>query len=148
MPFDYSSLITDRTDQDIETKSDKAYYDFVDLNRVTSALKDLDEKMREAGYLSRYIPLILNHVDGTKSDLWKEDDEELDDAVFVKYLQNVERVKVFFEFLKYPDIPSTIENMGIEDANNIEKVLQMVYETLQKTKLSFWGSGEIGCGEQ
>ena len=38
MSFDFSSLVTDRTQADVEARNDKGTYQAADLNRVTQAL--------------------------------------------------------------------------------------------------------------
>jgi len=44
-------------------------------------------------------------------------------------------------------LPGTMSKIGFADANNIEKLLLEIETNINHMLLSFWGCGEIGCGE-
>lgn len=54
MSFDFSTLITDRTQADVTKKAAKGFYNASDLNRVTACMEYLDEELRKLGYESGY----------------------------------------------------------------------------------------------
>lgn len=54
MSFDFSTLVTDRTQADVEARNDKGTYQAADLNRVTAAMKDLAERFSVLGYVTDY----------------------------------------------------------------------------------------------
>ena len=50
MSFDFSSLVTDRTQADVEARNDKGTYQAADLNRVTQAMDALANQFSVLGY--------------------------------------------------------------------------------------------------
>lgn len=50
MSFDFSSLVTDRTQADVEARNDKGTYQAADLNRVTAAMEELANQFSILGY--------------------------------------------------------------------------------------------------
>ena len=50
MSFDFSSLVTDRTQADVETRNDKGIYQAADLNRVTAAMEARANQFSVLGY--------------------------------------------------------------------------------------------------
>lgn len=50
MAFDFSTLITDRTLEDVANKTAKGFYNATDLNRVDACLEDLVARLRRIGY--------------------------------------------------------------------------------------------------
>ena len=54
MSFDFSTLITDRSAEDLAKKATKAFYNASDLNRVTACMDYLDGELRRLGYESGY----------------------------------------------------------------------------------------------
>lgn len=50
MAFDFSTLVTDRTQADVAAGNAKGTYNAADLNRVAAALEDLVTRFRAAGY--------------------------------------------------------------------------------------------------
>lgn len=61
MDFDFSTLITDRTQNDVENKTKKGYYNAEDLNRVTAAMEYLSELLEGYGYQTGYVPIVIPH---------------------------------------------------------------------------------------
>lgn len=86
MSFDFSTLITDRTNADVSYLSAlmargidtwtpeeleqfnagmlKGGYWWTDLNRVTACMEYLDAELREYGYESGYVPVVVHEVPG------------------------------------------------------------------------------------
>lgn len=50
MAFDFSTLVTDRTLEDVANKTAKGFYNATDLNRVGDCLEDLVARLRRIGY--------------------------------------------------------------------------------------------------
>ena len=82
MSFDFSTLITDRSPEDLQALRDllatpmadwtteqlaqfnmavsKGTYNYTDLNRVISAMDDINERLTAAGYVTGYHPIIVH----------------------------------------------------------------------------------------
>ena len=50
MAFDFSTLVTDRTLEDVANKTAKGFYNATDLNRVDAAVSDIAERFASYGY--------------------------------------------------------------------------------------------------
>ena len=61
MSFDFSTLITDRAQKDVDQRAEKGFYNASDLNRVTACMEYLDEELRELGYESGYSRVKIDH---------------------------------------------------------------------------------------
>ena len=59
--FDISSLVTDRTQADVQAWNDKGTYNPTDLNRVTHAMEYLVERIRSYGYAVKYEKVKVPH---------------------------------------------------------------------------------------
>lgn len=59
MSFDFSTLVTDRMQSDVDQRNAKGTYNAVDLNRVTAAMEALDELFQAYGYHSGYTPIFV-----------------------------------------------------------------------------------------
>ena len=59
MSFDFSTLVTDRIQSDVDQRNAKGTYNAADLNRVTAAMEALDEMFRAYGYHSGYTPIFM-----------------------------------------------------------------------------------------
>lgn len=122
--FNYKTLIYDRTALDPANGSAKGGYDYTDMNRVTQALEDLDSRIKAAGYSSGYVPVMVNHLDGTVSTQWMEDDEDIRADKIEAYRANVERIRNALAVLaSTPQAPNDMENFRWSEANNMEKIL-------------------------
>jgi hypothetical protein len=64
MAFDFSTLITDRTLDDVMTGTDKGYYNATDLNRVGEAVESIAGRFTGYGYAVEVSP----KADWSKSD--------------------------------------------------------------------------------
>lgn len=134
--FNYKTLIYDRTALDPGNGSAKGGYDYTDMNRVTQALEDLDSRLAAAGYASGYVPVLVNHLDGTVSTQWMEDDEDIRADKIEAYRANVERIRNALAVLaSTPQAPGDMENFRWSEANNMEKIL-FDLDTLLKSMLS------------
>lgn len=60
MSFDFSTLITDRAQKDVDGKTEKGFYNASDLNRVTECMEYLDAELRGLGYESGYESVVVH----------------------------------------------------------------------------------------
>lgn len=130
-------LITDRTQQDVDNKTDKGFYNASDLNRVGSAMIYLRDKFNENGYDVHISP---------KTD-WKEIDvpTESDMALYLFCLGTLRDVIELPE--ETQKTPTTMSNLTFKTANDIEKILETVDSMLSKSISFLWYSGDLYSGE-
>ena len=69
MNFDFSSLVTDRLQSDVDQRNAKGTYNAADLNRVTAAMEALDEMFQAYGYHSGYTPIFVASRGGQSGQL-------------------------------------------------------------------------------
>lgn len=127
------NLITDR--------KENAVYEYADLNRVESAVRDISEMFPELG---------IADVLATKTD-WGlpgnfTNAEWPVESQMVRYLGNVKRLKELFP--NSIKLPETMDSLTWIGANNIEKLLQVVSERIRGIKQTYRYSGEIFAGEE
>lgn len=152
-------LITDRTQSDVDyavnlnlkmeqgtaTEDEqsewfnglKGAYNESDLNRVGAAVQYLKDKSDGQGYLSLLYP---------KTD-WIEGEAPYDTDLET-YLENI---RVLRSLVVFPDgtpaVPDDMEDFTIGEANDIEKILEMLDLLLTNASKSWIYSGEIYAGE-
>lgn len=173
--FDFSTLITDRTAADV-SKLDtllkkpmamwtaeetaefnaavvKGGYDYTDLNRVTAAMEALDAALRQYGYSTGYRRIRIDHgtagggnglPDGYSSPYtWYESDAQTE-SLMAQYLANV--LTVCNTILSDPELPTTMEKLTYQGANQIEQALvtlntaieQIVQGFMRSNSFAFW----------
>ena len=139
------TLITDRTQADVDARNDKGTYNASDLNRVGYAMNYVADRLMAAGYDPHINP---------KTD-WK-DDEWIDPEAQAVYLGDLAELRNQFAMMKStPEIPPRILATGINTndglnhtwANNIEKILDDVDYLLTKSMQSRFFSGDLFSGE-
>ena len=69
MSFDFSTLVTDRLQSDVDQRNAKGTYNAADLNRVTAAMEALDELFQAYGYHSGYTPIFVASRGGQSGQL-------------------------------------------------------------------------------
>lgn len=109
-------------------------YDAGDLNRVGVAVEYLTRWLKKAGYL----PVTQPKTDWTAQDV-------VTNSQGNQYLQNVESIRAQMP-VWYPETPGTLRRSGIEDWNNIEKILVSVDSFRPRLEYSAWQSGNLQCG--
>lgn len=138
MAFDFSTLITDRTEQDVAKGTEKGYYNYTDLNRVESACKTVASVLNNAGH-----PTTLQ-----QQKIWSETDFWVDSEM-VRYLSNVKYCK---NQLGIPDdffgLPETMDGLTWQGANAIEKSLEKTVEFVEKIKEQQIYAGTFNAGEE
>jgi hypothetical protein len=155
MAFDYATLITDRTQSDVErlltlrakawndmTEEDqiewlkdlKGAYNARDLNRVGEAISDLTNRLSERGYIVSTAP---------KSN-WEMTDIPTPDLL-TRYISDINALRKAIAF-EAPAAPSTIEGMSYVNANDIEQILVLLDLALHRMDVAVDYLGDIYTG--
>ena len=120
-------------------------YNAGDLNRVGNSIVYLRDRLRNYGYSVNVAP---------KTD-WAITDAPTA-AQLQKYLADVSTIRgAVGELSSLPEVPARIypsavgksDGLTIEKANDIERMLSQLDSAITKMLSSWWGCGEIGCGE-
>lgn len=131
------SLITDRTAADVAQGTDKGFYNASDLNRVGAAVRYLSERFTALGYTVGVRP----KTDWTEADIPTVRQME-------SYRQNIAELRRQIAVLRStPETPETMRFLDYLKANDIERILLAVEDTLRRLEKTFWYSGEIYSGE-
>lgn len=131
------TLVTARTQADVDAGNAKGTYKASDLNRVGAAMNYVAARLREQGY----DPHISPKADWTDSD-WVT---PADQAVYLGDLAELR--KQFTMMASTPEVPPDLEKLNYIEANNIEQILVDIDALL--TNIAAWWlySGEIYSGE-
>ena len=123
MSFDFSTLITDRTQADVTKKAAKGFYNASDLNRVGAAMVYLRDKFNDNGYSVEIEP---------KTD-WNEiyAPTESGMTLYLGCLGTLRGVIPLPE--NTPKTPESMKSLTYTTANNIEKILEAVDSMLAKS---------------
>lgn len=162
MAFDYSTLIFDRTADDVAhwerlrnkgyaamTKAErsewdaanmKGAYNVSDLNRVGNALNDLHSRLHEAGYI-RPMLVFTAKTDWTAADV----PTGADLAAYLRYVAIIRGAMA--QFPTTPTTPGNTGSLDYNEANNIEKILLDVDALIQNMLAARYFCGEIFAGE-
>lgn len=128
------NLIFDRTQNDLEQKTPKGYYNYTDLNRIEAWCEYLANLLTSYSY-----PVsIAIKKDWTMSDLPNANDME-------RIRGNVNGIKTAFH--AYTDVPENLNYMTIEKANNIEKILFEIDRLVKNMSSEFRYSNTFNAGE-
>lgn len=129
-------LIYDRTNDDLLNETDKAYIDYTDLNRIEGACKELAQML---GIQVKIKTWVITD--------WRTE------AEMERIRQNLETIQNVYAVMKITNVPKRITYSSIEQANDIERILQetwVLYRIIQsgKQKLAFkLGTKAIGNRE-
>lgn len=139
------TLITDRTQSDVDARNDKGTYNASDLNRVGHAMNYLADRLKSEGYDPHISPKTG----------WK-DDEWVDSSAQSVYLNDLYELRKQFSMMEStPEVPPRLLATGINTndgltytwANDIEKILEDVDYLLTKSIQSRFFSGDLFSGE-
>lgn len=130
-------LIYDRTQADVDNRTSKGYHNYTDLNRIESACKELATLLTSYGY-----PVyITTKTNWTMTDKRTESEME-------RIRKNVKALKdVYYSASGTPAVPSTLNPITWQKANNIEKILYHIDLLIQGMKQVFVYSGVAGAGQ-
>ena len=128
------NLIFDRTQNDLEQKTPKGYYNYTDLNRIETWCEYLANLLNSYSY-----PVSITiKKNWNMSDLPNVNDME-------RIRSNVNAIKTVFH--AYTNIPENLEYMTIEKANDIEKILSELDFLTKNMISSFRYSNTFNSGE-
>ena len=131
------TLITDRTQADVDARNDKGTYNESDLNRVGAAMNYVADRLRAAGYDPHISP---------KTD-WK-DEEWIDPEAQAVYLGDLAELRKQFAMMKStPTVPPDMEGLTWQEANDIERILQDIDALLTNITAAWFYSGDLFSGE-
>ena len=106
-------LIFDRTVEDIQNLTNKAYIDNKDLNRVESAVKWISHLLNRYGYRN----VTHNKLNWQMNEFRTEED-------MIRLRKNIEAIRsAYYTPSDTPETPERITYMSIYQANAIEKIL-------------------------
>lgn len=133
-------LITDRTEMDVISGTQKGVYSVTDLNRVENAVKEIGFMLSDLGFA-----VALK----TKTDWSIINDFSINswpvETQMQRYLSNIDAIKKTLSI--QIQIPKTMDLLNWSSANNIERVLQTAYTRIEGIKNSYRYSGELIAGE-
>ena len=115
----------------------KGAYNASDLNRVGAAMEYISQRLADAGY---------GHVLNLKTDWTAADDNRT--GALDYYLKTIRQLRSWFvTWPTTPDTPPDLQNLTIEEANNIEKILMDLDDLISRMVQAYYYSGEIYAGE-
>ena len=125
------SLITDRTAQDVATRTEKGFYNVSDIQRINSYIE----------YLSDVLGLNLTVTDVSLGQALTR--AQMDDII-----NNVNAIRAaWYVASDTPQTPIAV-NWDYKKANNIEKILKALDEFYQSTQIDKLYSGTFRAGNQ
>lgn len=131
------TLITDRTQADVDARNGKGTYNASDLNRVAAAMNYVAGRMESAGYDPHISP---------KTD-WKDDDW-VDPAAQAVYLGYLAELRSQFAMMQTtPPVPNDMEKLTYQEANDIEQILADIDRLITNMTFAWMYSGDIYSGE-
>lgn len=160
MSFDFSTLVTDRTQADVNrvkqiaekikngTASEselaefnsaamKGSYNASDLNRVGAAMQYVADRLGEFGYDVS----IDQKLDWTSVD-WPTPE------TMGTYLADLEELRSKFAIMQTtPTVPEDMEKLTYTEANNIEKILEDIDVLLTRSAQAWFYAGDPFSGE-
>ena len=131
------TLVTDRTQADVNAGNAKGTYNASDLNRVVAAMNYVADRLREQGYDPHINP---------KTD-WKDGEwvTPADQAVYLGDLAELR--KQFTMMASTQEVPPDLEKLNYIEANSIEQILVDIDALLTNIAAGWLYSGEIYSGE-
>lgn len=129
-------FITDRTESDALLGNEKGVYSYTDLNRVESAVKQISDEMK-LGLITKInwaMPGAFTVRD------WPTESQ------MKRYLGNVAAVREHCA-VTLP-IPSSMDRITWQGANDIERVLSLCLKRVEGIKQNYRYSGDFYAGEE
>lgn len=135
-------FITDRTQADVLAGTSKGRYEYTDLNRVESAVKELQQQSEAAGNF----PLgLITKIDWSLPEEFSPDTWPTESSM-TRYLDNVRAICTELN-VPTSTLPSSMSKLTYEGANEIERLLKLAATMLSNAKAVFSYSGEFYSGE-
>lgn len=130
-------LIYDRTAEDVANRTDKGLYRHTDLNRVQEAVAYLRGVFSAAGYDT--IPSVTLPV-------WAENDVPRREQG-LEYIRAVRSLDGRIPMPGKPSLPSSPDLLDYAGANDIEKFLAMLEDSLTRIYAAWFYCDEVFSGE-
>ena len=131
------TLVTDRTQADVDAGNAKGTYKASDLNRVGAAMNYVADRLKAAGYDPHISPK-TDWMDGE----WVT---PADEAVYLGDLAELRKQFTLYETT--PEVPPDLEKLNYIEVNSIERILLDVDTLLTNIAAGWLYSGEIYSGE-
>ena len=131
------TLVTARTQADVDAGNAKGTYKASDLNRVGAAMNYVADRLREQGYDPHISPK-TDWMDGE----WVT---PADEAVYLGDLAELRKQFTLYETT--PEVPPDLEKLNYIEANSIEQILVDIDALLTNIAAGWLYSGEIYSGE-
>lgn len=128
------NLIYDRTQNDLEQNTSKAYYNYTDLNRVEEWCEYLANLLNSYSY-----PVNIQVKKNWQMSEFPTSSE------MERIRQNVNDLKE--AYFAFTEIPANLEYMTIEKANDIEKILYEIDKIIGDMENNFIYCGISNCGQ-
>ncbi len=131
------ALIYDRTQSDITNKTSKGRYAYADLNRVEGACRELADLLTSYGY-----PVSIT----TKTDWGRSNMQYISEKERIR--TNIVAIKqAYYSMPTTPELPTTLNKMDIQKANDIEKILHDIDVLIGEMEANWRYSGDVISGE-
>lgn len=139
-------LIYDRTQEDVEYASNhpesteflKGAYNYTDLNRVETKVKELNELLNKYNYIAGITTIKL---DWSKTDFFTKADS-------IRYLDNINKIRQAYVVKDTtPATPVTLNKLNYIKANDIEKILADIEDLIHGMEQYFVYSGVANSGQ-
>lgn len=136
--------------QDMTTEEWAAYlaglrgaYNYTDLNRVTEAMEYINDRLSGYGYETGYQDVKILHDESLDPYRWYETDKPKEEQMD-QYLSNVKAIRRTLELpSNTPNVPEDMEALTYEEANDIEQILVIVEEIMNRVVSGFRRSGQF-----
>lgn len=137
MAFDLSTLVTDRTSEDVAARNAKGTYNAADLNRVGAAVEYIAGRFTAYGYAS---PVTV------KTD-WIEENVPTASQMEV-YRQNIATLRGTIAVMaSTPETPESMAGLNYVRANDIEQILLDLDTLITNMTQAWFFSGDLYTGE-
>lgn len=134
------NLITDRTEEDVLRGTEKGHYGYKDLNRVEKAVQELCVLASGLDIPQLTIKTDWGSPGDFTQDTWPTESQ------MARYIGNVHFL--CDRFAVQAPLPANMQNLTVENANNIERALELVYNRIMGVLYSYKYSGELYAGEE
>lgn len=154
------NFVTDRTEADVLLKNEKGRYDYTDLNRVEQDVQELMELANQSGFSfdlktktdwarpGKFSPETWPTESQMKrylDNVWALVNEFLKSPIY--YSGTLQSPNIAIAAKTTPDLPTTMQNLTWDGANQIEKALDLVHFRIRGIIDNWRYAGEIFSGD-
>ena len=133
-----TKLIFNRTQKDLLLKNDRSYYNATDLNRVESQTHYIETLLQMYSYFNSQLNC---KQDWLMTDLPTQ-------TQMRRYLNNIKQLmNAYYLKTTTPQLPPDMDDLTIEEANAIERILYDMQILIENMVSQFNYSGELFSGE-